>query len=705
MTENLNPQKLKMATPYWVSLYIGIVISFIIFFIIYKEAIVKEQRFASEQINKLEGDIYDYFDSIRGLTSLFKLQTKNNLLNNHLALYNLRDKFPESQKKIDHILYLHVKDNQGIKIVESESAIDNFPYNETLHEIISDMIKTNRQYLVIGGKETHIPSYIISIEQIRFSSQRPEFLDNDHYICLISSLYKLPNYLIRNFDKTISAEFSIISDDANENVFVSAIISPDDYTALFKNRYQFIHKLTFSDQKYFLHFDDITVHAPLLSLIAPYLVLIASLASTLLVSAYLYIQHQREIEVKNLADSLEDANNELHQRISERDQISSALRQSERKYREMYENAVEGTYQATFDGKLISANQSMAKLLGYDSPEELMENVSSFGSDIYRKPLKREEFLSKLQNKGSLIGFEIEAKQKSGDIIWISETARKVESTGKGLTYVEGKFEDITIRKHTEQNLKIAKEQAELANRSKTEFLANMSHELRTPLNAIIGFSEIIKDQIFGKIKQEQYVEYSKDIYDSGKLLLDLINDILDMSRLESHRKSLNESSINIEKVFNACIRLLEPKATEKNISIQTDIETDFPHLWAEELSMKQIFSNIITNAIKFTPENGHITVGAALNAKGQPTLYVEDTGIGMSKENIAIAMTPFGQVKNKFSDYNEGVGLGIPIIISLVELHSGKLDIKSKENKGTKFAITLPKKRIMKSYETQKSA
>ncbi|MBP9694219.1 MAG: PAS domain S-box protein, partial [Alphaproteobacteria bacterium] len=346
-------------------------------------------------------------------------------------------------------------------------------------------------------------------------------------------------------------------------------------------------------------------------------------------------------------------------------------------------------------------NMSMAKMLGYDSPQELIAAIHSIDTDVYVSENVRADFLKRILKKGSVIGFEAEVKMKNGQKIWISETARKVEIPSQKLIYIEGKIENITDRKETEQNLIVAKEQAELANRSKSEFLANMSHELRTPLNAIIGFSEIIKDQIFGAIPQGEYVEYSNDIYESGRLLLALINDILDMSRLEAGKKVLQESTINMVKVIDSCVRLLQARARTKNISLVVDVPADFPNLWAEELALKQILANLLTNAIKFTPDDGVVTVGALMTTKGLPQIFVRDTGIGMSKENIKLALTPFGQVKNKFSEKNEGVGLGIPIVMSLVDLHQGKLDIKSKENEGTTIAITFPKKRIVFDKKT----
>ncbi|MBP9878277.1 MAG: PAS domain S-box protein [Alphaproteobacteria bacterium] len=694
-------QKEKMATPYWVSLYLGLVITFIIFSLIYRETMIKEQKFASEQVSKIEDDIFEYFETFDQLTALFHVQVEKNILLHQKPLVGIRDNFIPDFLKIDQILFLEKPAGGSLKALDVSSLPDAQSHLYELLVVADEMVNNHDDLRLTSQQDPVLQGEMISIVPIALKDKSLLDSQKTYYLLIATGINRLPNYLIRNFEKAVSARFEIMSPDKGDVPILSAILAQDNIFSLFKNKYYFIRNFYFKGREYILHLNDISVSSSPLSLLAPYFVLIASLASTLFVSAYLYIQHQREAEVHKLADSLEKSNFELNKRIQERDQISAALRQSERKYREMYENAVEGTYQATFDGVLINSNMSMAKMLGYDSPQELIAAIHSIDTDVYVSENVRADFLKRILKKGSVIGFEAEVKMKNGQKIWISETARKVEIPSQKLIYIEGKIENITDRKETEQNLIVAKEQAELANRSKSEFLANMSHELRTPLNAIIGFSEIIKDQIFGAIPQGEYVEYSNDIYESGRLLLALINDILDMSRLEAGKKVLQESTINMVKVIDSCVRLLQARARTKNISLVVDVPADFPNLWAEELALKQILANLLTNAIKFTPDDGVVTVGALMTTKGLPQIFVRDTGIGMSKENIKLALTPFGQVKNKFSEKNEGVGLGIPIVMSLVDLHQGKLDIKSKENEGTTIAITFPKKRIVFDKKT----
>jgi len=252
-------------------------------------------------------------------------------------------------------------------------------------------------------------------------------------------------------------------------------------------------------------------------------------------------------------------------------------------------------------------------------------------------------------------------------------------------------FRDNAIEKH---QLHLAKIGAETANRTKSEFLANMSHELRTPLNAIIGFSEIIKIGMFGPIN-ERYRAYGADIFRSGGHLLELINEVLDLSKLEAGQLKLNEENVDLSAIIHASRRLIETQAEKSNVGLSEAIDDRLPLVRADDRRMRQIIINLLSNAVKFTPSGGHVRV-SAYPTQGSIAVAVSDTGIGMTPEEIPIALEPFGQINSKTSRKYEGTGLGLPLAKHLVELHGGSLTLESEVNVGTTVTISLPHERVL---------
>jgi two-component system cell cycle sensor histidine kinase PleC len=243
-----------------------------------------------------------------------------------------------------------------------------------------------------------------------------------------------------------------------------------------------------------------------------------------------------------------------------------------------------------------------------------------------------------------------------------------------------------------------AQRQAEIANKAKSEFLATMSHELRTPLNAVIGFSQIMMSQTLGPIGSPQYGEYAKDINQSGTHLLEIINDILDLSKAESGKLELDEGWVDVKSAVHAACRLIAPRAERAGLRIIERMPADLPDLWADERKLKQILLNLLSNSVKFTPAGGDVEILASFDARSGLTLIVKDTGVGIAQEDLGRILEPFVQVENSFTRSHQGSGLGLPLAAKMTELHGGKLSISSELGKGTTVVLTFPAERTAES-------
>ena len=249
-------------------------------------------------------------------------------------------------------------------------------------------------------------------------------------------------------------------------------------------------------------------------------------------------------------------------------------------------------------------------------------------------------------------------------------------------------------RERLQEELAAAREAAEASSRAKSEFLANMSHELRTPLNAIIGFSEIIKVGMHGPLNA-RYRDYAGDIFESGIHLLGLINDILDLSKLEARQFELCEEGMDVGETIESAMRLVEEQARKGKIELSEDVPEALPLIRADNRRIRQIVINLLSNAVKFTPEGGRVRI-SAVRKDGGLAITVSDTGIGMAEDQIAKALEPFGQINSMLSRRFEGTGLGLPLAKKLIELHGGTLSIESTVGAGTAVTVELPPERIL---------
>ena len=243
-----------------------------------------------------------------------------------------------------------------------------------------------------------------------------------------------------------------------------------------------------------------------------------------------------------------------------------------------------------------------------------------------------------------------------------------------------------------------ARRRAEEANLAKSRFLASMSHELRTPLNAILGFSEVMATEVMGPLNNQTYKEYVTDIHASGQHLLDLINEILDLSRVEAGRYQLNEESIQLVDITEDCIGMVQLRARAKNIHITDQFEPDMPALWADEKAIRQVILNLLSNAVKFTPQGGEVVVKAGWTASGGQYVSIKDNGPGIPEDEIPVVLSAFGQGSIAIKSAEQGTGLGLPIVQALLHKHDGSFLLKSRLREGTEAIAILPAKRVLQS-------
>jgi len=276
-----------------------------------------------------------------------------------------------------------------------------------------------------------------------------------------------------------------------------------------------------------------------------------------------------------------------------------------------------------------------------------------------------------------------------------------VESVSSAInhwTLVRAKERAEEALEHKAAELVIAKAAAEKANRAKSEFLAAMSHDLRTPLNAIMGFSDMIRMQTFGPLGDEHYLDYAKDIYNSGELLISLINDILDLSKVEAGKYDLVEEALNLPALIQTCCHQVEKMATMAELDLVMDIADDLTPLMGDKRVLTQILNNLLSNAIKFTPPGGTVKLTAKVDLDDATVISIEDTGIGMTEDGIHQAMQPFEQVDTDHSRAHDGTGLGLPLCASFMQLHGGDISVDSQIDIGTTVSVRFPPHRTISS-------
>ncbi|MEQ9121923.1 MAG: HAMP domain-containing sensor histidine kinase, partial [Alphaproteobacteria bacterium] len=278
----------------------------------------------------------------------------------------------------------------------------------------------------------------------------------------------------------------------------------------------------------------------------------------------------------------------------------------------------------------------------------------------------------------------------------VRDAATQADATAPLLAEIEALRQQVKALERTAAEVSRAKDAAEAANRAKTEFLAMMSHELRTPLNAILGFSEIIRTEALGPLGASEYKEFAGDIYASGAHLLALINDLLDLAKVESGMVELKDEAADVARMLDDCVRIVAKTAASDGVKLASEPAPGLPRLRADKRKLNQVLMNLLSNAVKFTPEGKSVTARAFLNDDGGVTIEVTDTGIGIAPDDIARVQEPFVQIDSALNRAHQGTGLGLPLCKQLTELHGGRFEIESRLGEGTTVRLVMPPDRTI---------
>jgi PAS domain S-box-containing protein len=365
------------------------------------------------------------------------------------------------------------------------------------------------------------------------------------------------------------------------------------------------------------------------------------------------------------------------------------LKESEAAYRLIMEEATDMISRHDRNGVTTFVSPAVRQLLGYE-PEDIINRPVS---DLAHPDDLRGATSSILDTHASdtAITFEHRRRHRDGHFVWLESRVRYVMNSETGEPdHAISVTRDISRRKAFEDELLAAREKAESANYTKSRFLANMSHELRTPLNAIIGFSDIMVREMFGPIGNQRYAEYSKLVHESGSLLLDLINDLLDMSKIEAGKYELYLEDFQVGEPIAAALQMLSSRAAEKGLALSSVVEPERLSLRADQRVVKQVLLNLLSNAVKFSNIGGRIEV-RAIQGDEAMVLSVEDNGIGIPPEFLSKIAQPFEQASNDPARTHGGSGLGLALVKSLVALHGGEFGVESTLGKGTRVTVKLP--------------
>jgi PAS domain S-box-containing protein len=368
--------------------------------------------------------------------------------------------------------------------------------------------------------------------------------------------------------------------------------------------------------------------------------------------------------------------------------------ESERRFRQLAESSFDmivrfdpRTQQRTY------VSPASRRLYGYEPEEALAMSAEEVihPEDVpkVREALRRLEYADHAP-------ITYRGRRKDGSYIWVEASLTRSKNPETGASEVVSVVRDISERVRYEAALRQAKEEADAANRAKSEFLGTMSHELRTPLNAIIGFTEIMKEGVMGPIDNPHYRSYVADIHFSSTHLLNLINEILDVTKAEAGKLEVQEQVFDLRDVIEAVVRISGPPIDKAGVTVTVGLPADLPRLRADEGKTRQVFFNLIGNAVKFTPAGGRIDISGRFERETGLSITVADSGIGIAPQDLSRVLEPFVQVDSSLSRRHQGTGLGLPAVKGIMELHHGAIELQSTVGAGTAVTITFPPERVV---------
>ncbi|MCF6248001.1 MAG: ATP-binding protein [Desulfobacula sp.] len=403
---------------------------------------------------------------------------------------------------------------------------------------------------------------------------------------------------------------------------------------------------------------------------------------------------ERTMELEDKSLQQEKTLGRLKQEIGERKEIEHQLGQSEEKYRDIFNNSVQGIFQSSHDNKILNANPSMARILGYDSIEEFLSSIQNLATQVYVDPEQRKRFIELLSANDFVSGFETQLQKKDGSYVWVSICGRAIKNNSGSLNYIQGSFEDISERIHAQEIFEHAKKIAEDASHAKSEFLTIMSHEIRTPLNAIIGMTRLTLTTELDKTQNE----YLDAVLISSDHLLTLLNNILDFSKIEAGKFVLEKKAFDITSLLNDMMTMFTFQAKKKQLDLTYSTQKIPKYVKGDVHRLRQILVNLVGNAIKFT-NAGAIIIDVAIhqdtkistdNDEATLLFSIKDTGIGIPADKLSSVFNDFTQLKSSHSMASGGTGLGLTITKQLIHLMGGDIWVHSREGEGSIFHFTL---------------